>query len=51
MGILINSTVVVSKNVVFCDLEEEIAMLNLNDGVYYGLDPVGARIWNLDPGT
>jgi hypothetical protein len=22
-------------------------MLNLKNGVYYGLDPVGARIWNL----
>ena len=47
MEILLNSTLAVSKDVVSCDLEEEVAMLNLKDGVYYGLDPVGARIWNL----
>jgi len=33
--------------VVSCDLVEEAALLNLKDGVYYGLNPVGARIWNL----
>lgn len=24
---------------------EEIVILNLESGVYFGLDPVGARIW------
>lgn len=47
MEISLNSIVVVAKDVVSCDLEDEVAMLNLKDGVYYGLDPVGARIWNL----
>lgn len=28
-------------------LEDEAVILNLKDGVYYGLDPVGARIWEL----
>ena len=32
---------------VSCDLAGEAAILNLKNGVYYGLDPVGARIWNL----
>ncbi len=41
------STVKVAKDVVSCDLVEEAALLNLKDGVYYGLNPVGARIWNL----
>jgi hypothetical protein len=45
--ISINSTVVVADDVVSCDLDGEAAILNLKDGVYYGLDPVGARIWNL----
>ena len=43
----LNSTVQVSQEVVSCDLVEEAALLNLKDGVYYGLNPVGARIWKL----
>jgi coenzyme PQQ synthesis protein D (PqqD) len=41
------SRIVVSKDQVSCDLAGEAAILNLRNGVYYGLDPVGARIWNL----
>ena len=41
------SRIVVSKDQVSCDLAGEAAILNLKNGVYYGLDPVGARIWNL----
>jgi hypothetical protein len=26
---------------------DEAAILNMKDGVYYGLNSVGARIWNL----
>jgi hypothetical protein len=28
-------------------LEGEVIVLNLVDGTYYSLDPVGARIWEL----
>lgn len=41
-----SSRVVVTKNQVSCDLDGETAILNLENGVYYGLNPVGARIWN-----
>lgn len=41
------ATVVVSKDQVSCDLAGEAAILNLKNGVYYGLNTVGARIWNL----
>ncbi len=41
------SVVVVAKDQVSCDLAGEAAILNVKSGVYYGLDPVGARIWNL----
>jgi hypothetical protein len=41
------TTVVASKDQVFCDLAGEAAILNLKNSVYYGLDPVGARIWAL----
>jgi Coenzyme PQQ synthesis protein D (PqqD) len=41
------SRIVVSKDQVSSDLAGETAILNLKNGVYYGLDPVGSRIWNL----
>ena len=41
------TSVVASKDQVFCDLAGEAAILSLKNSVYYGLDPVGARIWNL----
>lgn len=39
--------VMVTKEQVSCDLKGEAAILNLQNGVYYGLNPVGARIWTL----
>lgn len=41
------STVVGAKDQVSCDLAGEAAILNLESGVYYGLDAVGARVWHL----
>lgn len=45
--ILNKSAVVVDEDVVSCDLDGEIAILNMKNGVYYGLNPVGSQIWNL----
>lgn len=43
-----HSTIVVSKHQVSGDLlDGEVAILNLTDGVYYGLNGVGGRIWSL----
>jgi hypothetical protein len=42
-----HTVVVAAKDQVSCDLAGEAAILNIKNGVYYGLDPVGARIWNL----
>lgn len=41
------TVVQVSADQVSCDLAGEAAILNLESGTYYGLDPIGARIWNL----
>ncbi|HVZ40726.1 MAG TPA: PqqD family protein [Candidatus Kapabacteria bacterium] len=41
------SRVLRSSQQVSCDLAGEAAILHLADGVYYGLDRVGATIWNL----
>jgi len=32
---------------VYADVSGELAILDSNQGIYYGLDPVGARIWSL----
>ncbi len=47
MAISKDSTVVVARELVSCDLADEAAILNLKNGVYYGLDAVGARVWDL----
>jgi len=38
---------VAARDQVSSNLDGEAAILNLKNGVYYGLDPVGARIWSL----
>jgi Coenzyme PQQ synthesis protein D (PqqD) len=43
----IHSIVVATPEQVSCPLGEESAILNLKNTVYYGLNPVGARVWNL----
>ncbi len=43
----INSSIVAATDQVSSDLGGEVAILHLKAGVYYGLDAVGARIWNL----
>lgn len=41
------SVVAATKDQVSCSLGEEAAILNTKEGIYYGLDPVGAQIWQL----
>jgi hypothetical protein len=41
------SVVVAAKDQVSSDLAGEAVILNLRTGMYYGLNPVGARIWAL----
>ena len=42
-----DSVVVAATGQISANLAGEAAILNLESGVYYGLDPVGARIWRL----
>jgi len=42
-----DSCVVVSDEQVSTSLGEETVVLGMGDGVYYGLDAVGARVWEL----
>ncbi|MFL6280552.1 MAG: PqqD family protein [Vicinamibacterales bacterium] len=41
------SRISLSKEQASCDLAGEMAIVNFDNGVYYGLDPTGARIWKL----
>lgn len=43
----VRSIVVASPDQVSCPLGEEAAILSLNKTIYYGLNPVGARVWAL----
>jgi coenzyme PQQ synthesis protein D (PqqD) len=38
---------VVNESVVFAELDDEAVLLNIETGVYFGLDEVGTEIWNL----
>ena len=39
--------VAVEEEVLFQELEGEMVLLDLKSGFYYGLDGVGARMWQL----
>jgi hypothetical protein len=47
MSLSQETMVAVTKDQVWCNLGEESAILNTKGGIYYGLDPVGTRIWTL----
>jgi hypothetical protein len=46
-GLSVRSIVIATPEQVSCPLGDESAILNLKNTVYYGLNPVGARVWNL----
>jgi hypothetical protein len=43
----LDTSIVVAKDVVFRELDGEAVILNLESGMYFGLDAVGTRIWQL----
>lgn len=43
----LDATVRIPEDVVFRELDGEAVLLNLESGIYFGLDPVGTRIWQL----
>ena len=43
----LNDKVRIPEGVVFQKVGEETVFLNLDTGIYFGLDPVGSRIWDL----
>lgn len=47
----LQSVVITNKNVVSCDLDGDMAILNMDDGLFYRLNPLGKRIWELIQGS
>ena len=47
--VTVDPTSVVSRNeaIVFTDLDDTIVMMDVDEGKYYELDPIGVRIWTL----
>lgn len=43
----LDSCVVVASEQITSELGNESVILSLNDGMYYGLDPIGTHIWRL----
>lgn len=43
----VSSIVGATPDHVACSLGDEAAILNLKNTTYYGLNPVGTRVWNL----
>jgi hypothetical protein len=43
----VSSVVVATTEQVSCPLGDESAILNLKNSVYYGMNPLGARVWTL----
>lgn len=37
----------INPSVIYRELAGEVVLLNLQSGVYYGLDEVGSRVWQL----
>ena len=46
-GFTLTARVTPRESVVFQQLQEEAVLLNLDSGLYFGLDPIGTQIWNL----
>lgn len=45
-AIAAEATVTVNPQAVACDLEGEVVILNLESGIYFGLNAVGGDIWS-----
>jgi hypothetical protein len=50
MALALDSVVAPSDDAVFRELDGESVLLNLETGIYFGLDAVGTRVWQLAAG-
>ena len=46
-AISLDCSVEISDDAIFREMDGEAVILNLESGTYFGLDPVGTRVWQL----
>jgi hypothetical protein len=46
-AITLDDTIRIRKKVVFQKVGDEMVLLNMESGIYFGLNPTGARLWEL----
>ena len=39
--------IILASDLLSREIDNELVILNLRDGIYYGLEDVGARVWSL----
>lgn len=47
MALTSDSVVRIARDAISCELDGEMAILNVQSGDYYGLDEVGASVWRM----
>ena len=47
MELSLRHSITVAPDIVFREVDGEAVILNLESGIYFGLDQVGTRIWQL----
>jgi hypothetical protein len=47
MDLTLKDSIAIPDDVLFRELDDEAVLLNLKTGVYFGLNPVGLRVWQL----
>lgn len=43
----LDSTIARNNEIIFSDMDDEMVMMSIDKGEYYGVNPVGRRIWEL----
>ena len=47
MAVTLSDTLRIPERITFRRVRDEMALLNVDTGVYFGLDEIGARMWEL----
>ena len=47
MNLTLGDSITIPQDVLFRELDDEAVLLNLKTGIYFGLNPVATRVWQL----
>lgn len=47
MMIQLGTSIARNESILFSDLDDELLMMSIDNGEYYSVDAIGARIWSL----